>query len=269
MAWGLLGNLTMNSVSLPNHAELGLDNLTVSYQRRPAIHHLSGRFTLGSSNAIYGPNGAGKSTVLKALLGLVRPDHGTVMCHGIRTADIAYLPQASDIDRSLPITVADLVLTGLWQRIGMFRAAGKTGRQRVSAALTTVGLSGFEHRPIYQLSGGQFQRVLFARILVQDAKVILLDEPFNSIDAKTTEELLALIHQWVLEQRTVIAVLHDEQQVRNHFQHTLLLAREMIAWGPTHKVLTPTHLQRARMNVAVWDEAPPVCHRDDAVVTAS
>ena len=99
--------------------------------------------------------------------------------------------------------------------------------------------------------------------------MILLDEPFNSIDAKTTEELLALIHQWVLEQRTVIAVLHDEQQVRNHFQHTLLLAREMIAWGPTHKVLTPAHLQRARMNVAVWDEAPPVCHRDDAVVTAS
>ena len=132
----------------------------------------------------------------------------------------------------------------------------------VDAALQTVGLQGFERRAVGSLSSGQFQRVMFARMLVQDAQLILLDEPFNAVDAKTTARLLALVRQWHQEQRTVIAVLHDDAQVRQYFPQTLLLARELVAWGPTGDVLTEANLQRARAMAEAWDETAEVCELD-------
>ena len=104
------------------------------------------------------------------------------------------------------------------------------------------------------LSAGQFQRVLFARLLLQDADLILLDEPFNAIDSKTTAELLALVADWHARQRTVIAVLHDHSQVHQHFPQTLLLARGVVAWGETSDVLTPHHLAQARLLGESWDD---------------
>ncbi len=117
---------------------------------------------------------------------------------------------------------------------------------RVHSALQTVGLQGFDQHPVGTLSSGQLQRVLFARLLVQDAPLVLLDEPFSAVDSTTTAALLALVLQWHAEGRTVVAVLHDEAQVRTHFPQTLLLARECIAWGPTPQVLSDANLQRAR-----------------------
>lgn len=241
-----------------------LENVTISYRRRPAVHHVSGQFADGVPTAICGPNGAGKSTILKALVGLLRPDHGHIDLGGLHYEDIAYLPQAAEIDRGLPVSVLDLVLAGHWRRSGAFRGINRQAVDAALHALETVGLSGFESRAISQLSGGQFQRVLFARILVQDARLILLDEPFNSIDASTTADLLKLIHRWHHEGRTVIAVLHDHDQVRAAFTHTLLLSREVVAWGPTAEALSPENVRRANGNVAHWDAHPPVCHRDDA-----
>ncbi|KZE25280.1 zinc/manganese transport system ATP-binding protein [Crenobacter luteus] len=238
-----------------------LENLTVSYQRHPAVHHVSGEFADGEATAIFGPNGAGKSTLLKAMVGALRPDSGrAVMSH--RRADIAYLPQQSEIDRSLPITVEDLVLSGLWHRSGAFGGVGRDGRMRVAEALATVGLSEFARRPIAALSSGQFQRVLFARILVQDARLILLDEPFNAVDAKTTYDLLALVRRWRAEGRTVIAVLHDYEQVHAYFPYTLLMAREVVAWGKTETVLTDANLRRAVERAAHWQDRAPVCRVD-------
>ena len=118
------------------------------------------------------------------------------------------------------------------------------------------------------LSSGQFQRVLFARMLVQEADLILLDEPFNAIDSRTTEALLQIVAQWHAQGRTVVAVLHDDNQVRAYFPQTLMLARELVAWGETSQVLTVANLQRARALAEAWDDRAEICHADEAAVQA-
>ena len=233
-----------------------LRDLTVAYNRRPAVRHVTGRFEPGSLTAIVGPNGAGKSTLLKAIVGAARPGAGTVDRGGLATRDLGYLPQASELDRSFPLSVADVVLLGAFRRIGVLRGVDRSTAQRAHAALDAVGLDGFASRSIGALSAGQFQRVLFARLLLQDAPVILLDEPFAAIDAGTTDALLDVMRRWHIEGRTVIAVLHDFDQVRAHFPDTLLLAREPIAWGRTDTALSPDNLRRARGRASVWDEEP-------------
>ena len=168
------------------------------------------------------------------------------------------MPQQAEIDRSFPLRVFDLVGLGCWPRTGGFGPLGAGSTDAVIDALAQVGLSGYERRLIGELSVGQFQRVLFARVLVQDAPVILLDEPFSAVDARTTADLLVVIHRWHAESRTVIAVLHDLELVRAHFDATLLLAREPIAWGPTAQVLSAGHLRLARRRAEAWDEATPM-----------
>jgi zinc/manganese transport system ATP-binding protein len=238
---------------------ISLDDLTVAYDRHPAVHHVHGRFAAGSLTAICGPNGAGKSTLVKAIVGALAPASGSIDRDGLAVCDLGYLPQAADIDRSFPLTVADTVLLGAWRQIGPFGGAGRGLAAKARAALGDVGLDGFERRPVGSLSAGQFQRVLFARLLLQDASVLLLDEPFTAIDARTTSDLLRLIHTWNGEGRTVVAVLHDLDQVRAHFPHTLLMAREAIAWGATAQTLTAANLQRARTMAENWDERAGVC----------
>ncbi|MDB5850405.1 MAG: transporter, partial [Rhodoferax sp.] len=200
-----------------------LDNLTLSYRQHPALHHVSGQFLRGSLTAIVGPNGAGKSTLLKSLVGLVPCTPGCLAV-AVPRERIAYLPQLAEIDRSFPMTVRDCVLLGCWPRQGAWGGVDAMQLQRIDQALLAVGLDGLGARPIGSLSSGQFQRVMFARLLVQDAELILLDEPFNAMDSKTTTALLALVRQWHGAGRTVVAVLHDDAQVRAHFPETLLLA---------------------------------------------
>lgn len=235
-----------------------LDDLTVAFRRHPALHHISGQFAKGSLTAITGPNGAGKSTLLKSILGLLPLTSGSVKV-APELRRIAYLPQQSEIDRSFPILVRDCVLLGYWQRMGQFGMISATLMTQAESALSAVGLEGFSQRAIGSLSAGQFQRVLFARILLQDADLILLDEPFNAIDCKTTTELLRIVASWHQEGRTVIAVLHDHAQVRSYFPQTLLLARNVIAWGDTATVMTDDYLRRAKVMAEAWDENAPLC----------
>jgi zinc/manganese transport system ATP-binding protein len=236
-----------------------LHDLTVAHRHHPAVHHLNGSLALGSLTAVVGPNGAGKSSLLDALMGRIAPASGHIeWAPGLR-AQVAYLPQQSQIDRSFPLRALDLVMLGHWGRIGAFGAAGTALRAQAVDALTAVGLQGFERRLIGELSVGQFQRLLFARVLVQDARLILLDEPFNAIDTRTCADLLAIVKCWHGEARTVVAVLHDLAQVRAHFPDTLLLAREAIAWGPTASVLSAENLQRARRLADHWDDDTPWC----------
>ncbi len=241
-----------------------LNDLTLSYERRPAVHHLSGRFTPGSLTAIVGPNGAGKSTLLKAIVGLLRPSSGALDLGGLKRRDIAYLPQQTTIDRSFPISVSDTAMLGDWARTGGFMTVPGRARARARDALAAVGLEGFAARSIGTLSAGQFQRALFARMLVQDAKLILLDEPFTAIDHKTTSDLLRLIVQWHDQARTVIAVLHDVEQVRAHFPDVLFLAREAVAWGKAPVVLTAANQLRARAMAEAWNPHAEACHRGAA-----
>jgi len=247
---------------------LELDDVTLCYRRHPAVHHLSGVFSEGSLTAVVGPNGAGKSTLLKGLAGIMPPSNGQIKRHGLRRRDLAYLPQQAEIDRSFPMNVMDVVCMGHWQRIGLFRGLGKRQRQQALEALTAVGMTGFGDRSVGSLSAGQFQRVLFARMLLQDAPVILLDEPFNAIDARTTADLLEVIRRWHDEQRTVIAVLHDLDQVREHFPDTLLMAREGIAWSRTEQALSASNLLRARGMAEGWNEQAATCGRRDRTDTA-
>jgi zinc/manganese transport system ATP-binding protein len=238
-------------------------NLTLGYDRHPAVHHIDGEVERGALLAIVGPNGAGKSTLLKAIVGELTPLSGALDLHGLKKSDIAYLPQQIDIDRSFPISVFDCVAMGLWRKIGAWRGLDGGLNDEVTQALATVGLVDLAARPVGALSGGQFQRVLFARLLLQDAALILLDEPFRAIDAKTVADLIALILRWHREGRTVLAALHDIEQVRARFPTTLLLAREVVAWGETRKVLTPANLARSRQLVEAFDEQAPVCERDE------
>ena len=236
-------------------AAIELHNLTLGYERHPAVHHVSATLPTGSLVAVVGPNGAGKSTLIKALAGLVRPMQGHI--DGLAGQRVAYLPQRNDMDHSFPITVADMVAMGLWHEVGALGGYSRAQRQRCTDALAQVGLSGFGQRTIATLSGGQFQRALFARLMLQDAPIILLDEPFAGVDTRTSRDLLALLHTWHDQGRTVLAVLHDMEQVRQHFPHALLLARELVAAGPTEVVLTEANLQRARrLNEAFDDDAP-------------
>jgi zinc/manganese transport system ATP-binding protein len=238
-----------------------LRDLTLAYDGHPAVHHVSGWFVSGSMTAIVGPNGAGKSTLLKALVGLLRPAEGAIERPRLGRGGIGYLPQHSEIERRFPITVIGTVLLGYWRQIGWAGAATRRLRETAQRALDAVGLSGFEQRPIETLSAGQFQRVLFARLIVQDAELILLDEPFSAVDWRTSEELLRLIIDWHGEGRTVAAVLHDLDQVRTYFPETMLIAREVIAWGATREVLTPGNLRRARGMSEAWSAEAKDCQR--------
>jgi zinc/manganese transport system ATP-binding protein len=229
-----------------------LQNVTLAYDGHPAVDHLSGEFSRGSLTAIVGPNGAGKSTLMKGMAGLLRPADGLIQPAGLGRGGIAYLPQHAEIERRFPISVIQTLLLGQWRRIGWTRPVTRELREGAQRALAAVGLAGFERRPIETLSAGQFQRVLFARLIVQDAELILLDEPLAAVDWRTSEDLLRLIVSWQLEGRTVAAVLHDLDQVRAYFPDTLLLARERVAWGPTREALMPQNLQRARHLSEAW-----------------
>jgi zinc/manganese transport system ATP-binding protein len=244
-------------------AAIRLSDVTVSYSRHPAVHHVSGSFAPGSMTAIVGPNGAGKSSLLRAVAGVAEGARveGAIDRGGLDPRLIAWLPQQAALDRRFPIVCRDLVATGLWPRLGAFAAVAAVDRARAEAALEAVGLSGFARRPIGTLSAGQFQRALFARMLLQDAPVLLLDEPFTALDARTTADLLALLHRWHGEARTIIAVLHDLDMVRDNFPDTLLLARDPIAWGATADVLSAANRLRARQMAEAWEERAEACPR--------
>jgi zinc/manganese transport system ATP-binding protein len=244
-------------------AQIKFSDVTLGYDRHPAVHHLDGEVAAGALLAVIGPNGAGKSTLFRGLVGILKPLAGSIVTGGLDARDIAYLPQTADIDRSFPISVYDFVGTGLWRTTGFFGGMGKGARDRIAHALAAVGLNGFENRPIGTLSGGQMQRMLFARVLLQDARLIVLDEPFNAIDAKTSADLLDLVKRWHAEKRTVLAALHDMELVRSHFPETLLLARGPVAWGLTAEVLTAENLLEARRMCEAFDDTAAACAVDD------
>ena len=232
-------------------------DLTLGYNRHPAVHHLDGVVARGSLTAVVGANGSGKSTLLKGIVGVLKPMAGS--CTVAPGVSLAYLPQQSELDRTFPARVIDLVSLGLWPRRGLLGRYRPEDRADVTKALMAVGLEGFEKRPIETLSGGQLQRALFARVLVQDADLILLDEPFNAIDARTLTDLVDLIKRWHGEARTVMVVVHDLDLVRRHFPEALLIARRPVAWGDARATLAPDNLLRARQFHEAWDEDAPWC----------
>jgi len=223
-----------------------LRELTVGYRERVAVEAVSGAFAAGSLTAVVGANGAGKTTLLHAIAGLVAPRQGSIEIAGVDPpADLAYLPQRDAIDRDFPISVLEFAALGGWARIGALGRVPPELRSRGMNALQAVGLDELAGRMLGELSVGQFRRALFARVIVQDAAIVLLDEPFAGIDAATSDDLLRLMRRWHGEGRTVMVALHDLEQVLAIFPETLLLARKVIAWGETATALTPENLVEA------------------------
>jgi zinc/manganese transport system ATP-binding protein len=236
-----------------------VENLSVGYDRHPAVAGLTGVFKAGSLTAVVGPNGSGKSTLLKALAGHCRPLGGRIDLGGLKPSEIAYLPQVHGLDLKFPLTLQDLVGFGFIGQRGLFGGFSKADRERLGGLMAQVGLEGLGRRPIGSVSGGQLQRALFARVMAQDAKLVLLDEPFNGVDARAAEDLAQLMARWPEEGRTVIAVLHDLDLVRRLCPESLVIARQAVAWGPTDKAIAPEKLTRARKLAENWNLAdePP------------
>lgn len=230
-------------------AALEVRRVTVSYGARPVLWDVDATFPEGALSAIVGPNGAGKSTLLRAALGLVPMDAGQTLIAGrpARAAldRLAYVPQREAVDWDFPITVGEVVAMGRYRSTGWFRRVGRDDRRIVEACLERVGMSAYAKRQIGQLSGGQRQRVFFARALAQETPLLVMDEPFAGIDARTQESLLGLLGELRDEGRSIVVVHHDLAGVRQRFDWALLLNVRAIANGPVAEALSAEHLSRA------------------------
>jgi len=228
-----------------------LDQVTLRRGGRDVVRELSGSFAPGTLTAVAGPNGAGKSTLLLATCGQLPVASGRIAWGGMDARSIALLPQEGRLDRSFPITCRDVVALGWTSRLGLFRRIGREHYTAADHALTSVGLDGLGSRPIGALSAGQFQRVLFARTIVRDAPVILLDEPFSAVDATTEADLMAIVRLWHRQGRTVVVVLHDLDLIRAEFPQTLLVGSGAHVWGATNELLTASAIRQARLGASV------------------
>ena len=228
-------------------APLAVRGLTVSYGEKPAVFSVDATFPAEAMTAIVGPNGAGKSTLLKASLGVIPRLSGQVTVFGRSLRDarerVAYVPQRASVDWDFPTTVSDVVMMGLYRRLGLLGRVRASHRERARAALDRVGMADFADRQIGQLSGGQQQRVFLARALVQDADLFLLDEPFAGVDAATERAVIDVLHALRAEHRAVVCVHHDLATVRAYFDHVLLINVRRIAEGPVEEVFTSENLQ--------------------------
>ncbi len=224
-----------------------VEDLTVAYTGSPVLWDLDLQVAPGTRTAIVGPNGAGKSTLIKAVMGLIEPVAGAVRIFGKPGREvcgsIAYVPQRATLEWDFPTDVLDVVTMGTYGRLGWFKRPGPSESAIAEAALEQVEMSSFAHRPIAQLSGGQQQRILLARALAQDAKIYLLDEPFQGVDAPTERAIVRVLDDLATAGRTVVVVHHDLQTVAEYFNHVALLNVRIIAAGPVSTTFTDENLR--------------------------
>ncbi|HSJ38250.1 MAG TPA: metal ABC transporter ATP-binding protein [Planococcus sp. (in: firmicutes)] len=227
---------------------LSVKNISVTYDKQPALEQVSFSVPRGSLTGIIGPNGAGKSTLIKAILQLIPRLSGEVSIYENslkqERSRIGYVPQRSEVDWDFPTNALDVVLMGRYGHIGMLKRIKKEDKQMARECLARVGMEAFADRQISQLSGGQQQRVFLARALAQNADIYFMDEPFAGVDAATERAMIEILHEWKEEGKTVLVVHHDLQTVRSYFDHCLLLNKTPIAFGPTDLTFTYENLQK-------------------------
>ncbi|MFS9180738.1 metal ABC transporter ATP-binding protein [Streptococcus timonensis] len=225
-----------------------IENLSVSYKETLALKDISLVLQGPTITGIIGPNGAGKSTLLKSMLGIIPHEgHSFIDDKEMKKSlkKVAYVEQKIHIDYNFPIKVKECVSLGLYPSIPLFHTLKANHWKKVDEALEIVGLSDYADRQISQLSGGQFQRVLIARCLVQDADYILLDEPFVGIDSVSEEIIMNTLRDLKKAGKTVLIVHHDLGKVAHYFDQVLLLNKELIAFGPTKETFTQANLKQA------------------------
>ena len=225
-----------------------VNELTVDYDGVTAIEDVNFAVRAEKLTAIVGPNGAGKSTLIKALLGLIPTRTGTISCFGTSPKqyrkDISYVPQRAQIDWEFPANVFDVVAMGLYGELGLLRRFSSAHKDRVHSALTDVDMADFAARQISQLSGGQQQRVFLARSIVQDAELILLDEPFGGIDAKSEAVIVDILRRQKQNGKSIVAVHHDLSTVKDYFDDVILLNKTVTAFGPVNDVFTKSNVEK-------------------------
>ncbi len=223
-------------------AVLEIRNLALGYPGLTLFRGLSMDIERGATLAVLGANGSGKSTFVKMLLGLMQPLSGKLTWPDGAPREIGYLAQMTEFDRRFPIRVRDLAAMGAWKGFGLRGRLDAKTKDKVDAAMEAAGVLNIADRSLHTLSGGQLQRALFARVIMQDAPLILLDEPFAAVDQSTEAHLLSIIGQWRAEGRAVILVVHDLSSVLDHCDQALLLGGEEASHGPVETVLTPARL---------------------------
>ncbi|MGO2743279.1 MAG: metal ABC transporter ATP-binding protein [Pseudolactococcus laudensis] len=226
-----------------------IKNLTVAYQGELILEHVSLTCQKGKITGIIGPNGAGKSTLIKGALGLIKSQSGQTFINGkplTKVRDqVAYVEQRSAVDLTFPINVLDLVLTGTYPKLGIFKSPGPLEKQAALDALAQVDLANFKDRQIGSLSGGQLQRVFVARAIVQDAAVVILDEPFVGIDMASEQKIMEILKQWSDAGKTMIVVNHDLNKVTQYFDDLVIINRGIIAQGPVSETYQMVNIQKA------------------------
>ena len=219
----------------------------VTYERTPVLEGIDGVVHAGESVALIGPNVAGKSTLLKAILGLVPVVGGSITVLGrspfAARRQVAYVPQADTLDTEFPVTAGQVVLMGRYPRVGWVRWPGRADRRAAAAALEEVGLADHAGKRFGALSGGQRQRVLLARAIAQQASLLLLDEPFNGIDAASEELLLAALRRLRADGAAVVVSTHDLALAHLFCDEVCLLNRHQFGFGPVATTLTPDLLR--------------------------
>jgi len=220
-----------------------ISQVSVYYKQLLALEDINISIKENAMLAVIGANGSGKSTLLKAMMGQIPHHSGQITFSQSKTARIAYLPQSQSIDKQFPITVKEFVAAGAWHKIGLFKRFAQPQLIQLHACLEQVGLEQYQQHQISELSGGQFQRMLFARMLMQDAEILILDEPFNSVDTQTTRDLMKVINQCHQLGKTVIAVIHDLPLVKQFFPEVLMIAKTVVAHGPTMQAMTEKNLR--------------------------
>lgn len=236
-------------------------NLSVSYDGdKKALEDISLQIQGPAIVGIIGPNGAGKSTLMKAILNLV--DYKGNVIVGQKDGrklghTVAYVEQRSMIDYNFPITVKECISLGTYTKLGLFRRVGKKEFDHVESLLDQVGLSGFGDRPIKSLSGGQFQRMLVARCLIQESDYIFLDEPFVGIDSVSEKIIVDLLKELKKAGKTILIVHHDLSKVEHYFDNLLILNKELVAYGAVDHVFTPDTLAKAYGNNLILAKETP------------
>lgn len=237
--------------------ELSAEELALGYRGVPVVRDVSFSVKGGDVLAVAGHNGCGKSTLVKTLLGTLPLLSGSIQWNPGRPDTIAYLGQRTEFDTRFPVRVRDLAEMGIWGRLGFGGQVDAASRQRIAQAMERTRVDHIADMPLHTLSAGQLQRALFARTIVQDASIILLDEPFTAVDQSTEAELLSLIDDWSAEGRATILVLHDLTAVLQHCTSALLLGHGQSQFGPPTETLTPSNLVKfgyLSASQAAWQE---------------
>ena len=226
--------------------------LTVAYNEKPVLKNVSLNIEKGVMMAIVGPNGAGKSTLIKGMLNLIRPLTGEVTFYGEKYEKmrnrVAYVPQRGSVDWDFPTTVYDVVEMGRYGKVGWLKRIRKIDREKTKEAIRMVEMSEFSRRQISQLSGGQQQRVFLARALVQEAEIYFMDEPFQGVDSRTEKSLVKLLKSLRNEGKTVVAVHHDLQTVKEYFDYVTFINTSLIASGHVNEVFTEENIEKTYKN---------------------